>query len=238
MTALSLVQSVAAKLGLTIPGAVFASTDPAIVQLRTLMNEESGILARGGEGFDHNWTVLTAEKTFTTVATAIQTSAVATDFGWYIDETMWNRSIRWPCAGPMTPQQWQNVQAVPTGSIRPNFRFIGTTLEIYPTPAAGKTIAYEYVSKYWAAVTGSTTGSLTAMTADTDAALIEERLIELGVRWRYLKAKGLDYSEDYRTYQIEVGKAISRDGGRRTQSLSGTPPPRYRGNLPEAFWST
>lgn len=237
MTALSIIQRTAGLLSLDIPAAVFSSTDQQIIQLRTLMNEEGQTLARGGESFEHNWTALITEKTFTTVATATQTSAVSSDFGWIINNTFWNRTLRWPVDGPMSPEQWQNVQAVPTGSIRPNFRFIsGPNLEIYPTPTAGQTCAYEYVSKNWAQTSGAI--GLAEMTADTDVALIEERLISLGIRWRYLKSKGLDYSEDFRTYQIEVGKAIARDGGRRTTSLSGTPAPRYRGNLKEAFWTT
>ncbi len=239
MTALSIVQRTAGLLNLDIPAAVFSSADQQVIQLRTLMNEEGQALAGGGEGFEHNWAILTTEKTFTTVATAVQTSSVATDYGYLVNESMWNRSLRWPVQGPMSPQDWQNVQAVPTGSIRPNFRFIASsgalTIEMYPTPTAGQTVAYEYVSKNWAQTNGSV--GLSAMTADTDTSLLEDRLISLGIRWRYLKAKGLDYSEDFRTYQIEVGKAIARDGGRQTMSLSGRPAPRYRGNLPEAFWS-
>lgn len=234
MTALSIVSNVAAGIGLTAPAAVFASTDPAIIQLRTLMNQEGQELARGAI-FDHAWTVLITEKTFTTTAAAIQASSVATDFGWYINDTFWNRTTQQVVRGPMTAEEWQRQQAISTTGMYPYFRFRGGSLLIYPTPTAGQTAAYEYVSKNWAQTSASV--GLAAMTADTDTAILEERLIELGLRWRYLKSKGLDYAEDYRTYQLEVGKAIARDGGRKTLSLSGPQRPMYPTLIPEGSWS-
>lgn len=230
MTALSIVSNVAASIGLS-ASAVFSSTDPAIIRLRTLMNQEGQELARGAS-FDHAWTVLTTEKTFTTTAAAIQASSVATDFSWYINNTMWNRTTQQVVRGPMTAEEWQDQQAVSTTGIYPYFRFRGGSLLIYPTPTAGQTVAYEYVSTYWAS------GSQTAMTADSDTALIEERLIELGLRWRYLKSTGMDYAEDFRTYQMEVGKAIARDGGRKTISLSGPQRSTFPTLVPEGSWTT
>lgn len=234
MTALSIVQNVAAKFGISV-AAVFASTDPQVIQLRTLMNEEGQILARGGDGFDHAWRVLVTETTFSTTAAAAQTGAVPSDFGWYINETMWNRTTVRKIGGPISPEEWQRVQANTATSIFPRFRFRGSSLLITPTPTASQTIAYEYVTKNWAQTSGAV--GLAAMTADTDTALIEERLIELGLRWRYLKAKGLDYAEDYRTYQIEVGKAIARDGGRRRITLGDNAMRIYDGMIPEGSWN-
>lgn len=234
MSALTIIQSVASKILGAPPAAVFSSTDPAIVQLRSLMNEEGQELARGAS-FDHAWRALITETTFSTTAAAAQTGAVPSDFGWYIDDTMWNRTTQWPINGPMTSQEWQASQAVPTTGIYPFFRFRGSSLLIYPTPIASQTVAYEYVTKNWAQTSGSS--GLAAMTADTDTALLEERLIELGVRWRYLKAKGLSYDEDFRTYQLEVGKAISRDGGRRTHSLGGARQRQRSSLVPEGSWS-
>lgn len=232
MSALSIVQNAAQRLSLDSPGAVFSSTATEIIQLRQLMNQEGKELARR-----HNWTVLVTEKTFTTVATSVQSSAVSTDFDHIVNNSMWNRTQDRPVQGPITAQQWQQEQSGPTYTTNNlAFRFRGGSLLITPTPAAGETVAYEYVSKNWAETSGGT--GLAAMTADTDVGVLDEELITLGVIWRYLQAQGLDYAEAFRTYEMEVGKAIGRDGGAPALNLSyGMPRERVWPNIPEGSWS-
>lgn len=235
MTALTIVQDVCSRLGIAQPTAVFSSQDQQIIQLRTLMNQEGQELARG-VNFEHAWTKLITEKTFTTVAAAIQTSAVPTDFGWYINESLWNRTTMRKLLGPVTAEQWQAQQALNTGAVPDAwFRFRGGNLLIYPSPTAGQTAAYEYVSSYWCQNSGGS--SQASMSADSDTAILDETLITLGVEWRFLKQKGLDYAESFRTYQIEVNKAIARDGGRPRLSMSRPVVPRFNGNIPESGWS-
>jgi hypothetical protein len=232
MTALTILQKASSRLGLSSPSAIFSSTDDQVIQLRNLLNQEGEELYKR-----HAWTRLTAEKTFTTVAAAIQTSAVPTDFSWYLEDTMWNRTTVVKVSGPLSAEQWQGIQAQ-TALALPDcyFRFRGGDILLSPTPTAGQTAAYEYVSKNWCASQAGTAQS--TMQADTDVGLLDEALITLGVIWRFMAAKGLDYAEHYRTYQLEVEKAISRDGGRLKANLSGYPVRRYLGgaNLAEGSW--
>lgn len=231
MTALTIITKAVRRLGITAPTAVFSSTDDQVIQLRELMNEEGQELARA-----YPWKVLTTEQTFTTVAQAVQTSAVPSDFDWYINDTMWNRSTDIKIAGPVSPEEWQKMQALSSATL-PNtvFRFRGSDILFYPSPTAGQTAAYEYVSKNWAQTSGGS--GLSAMTADTDTAKLDEALVALGVTWRFLQAKGLDYAESFRTYQMEVGKAIGRDGGRKRIYLGGSGPNPWRGNIQEGNWT-
>jgi hypothetical protein len=41
-------------------------------------------------------------------------------------------------------------------------------------------------------------------TADTDKILIDSRLLKLGAKWRYLKAKGFTYEEEFRAYENRI----------------------------------
>lgn len=237
MTALTMVQNATSRLGLSVPGAIFSSTDTQVVQFRNLMNQEGKDLAKGA-ATDHPWTKLISEQTFSTTAAAVQTGAVPTDFGWYINDTAWNRTTEIKLDGPITAEDWQRYQAV--GAITlPNavFRFRGGDVLIYPDPTASQTVAFEYVSSYWAETSAGAGASLAAMTSDTDVAILDEELITLGIIWRFLQAKGLDYAEAFRTYQLEVNKAIGRDGGRYKYNLAGHSFPRYQGNIPEGSWS-
>src|SRR3990167_760260 len=230
MTALQIIQAVSSRIGLASPTVVFSSTDAQVIQMRHLLNQEGKEL-----GKRHPWTKLVTEKTFTTVAAAIQTSAVPSDFGWYLNGTMWNRTTDRQIFGPMSAADLQRQQAIAaTSTIHTGFRFRGGELLWYPSPTASQTAAYEYVSKNWGETSGGT--DLSTMTADTDVGLLDEDLITLGVIWRFRKAKGLDYAEEFRTYQMEVGKAIARDGGRADYSLHGHAAPPYNANIDEGSW--
>ena len=44
------------------------------------------------------------------------------------------------------------------------------------------------------------------ITADDDKPCIDARLLKLGVRWRWLHAKGLTYNEDFRAYEIRKNR--------------------------------
>lgn len=233
MSALTIIQTVTAGLGITVPSAVFSSTDDQIVQLRNLMNEEGQDLRDWAQ-----WTKLQTEKTFTTTAAAIQASSVATDFAWFINDTMWNRTLSTKYIGPASAEEWQRFQASVTPIALPNgaFRFRGGSLLIYPSPTAGQTVGYEYASLNWAQTSGNV--GLTAMTADTDTGILDEGLIALGIRWRFLKSKGFDYAEDFRTYEIRKERALGRDGGKKRVQLGGAAwTSTFRGNIPEGSWS-
>lgn len=229
MTALTIVQNAWSRLGLdTPPQAVFSSTDGQVIQFRNLMNEEGLALARDP---DMSWTVLMKEQTFVTVAQEVQTSAVPTDFAWYLDDTMWNRDTMIKLAGPTMPEEWQAYKAIKVLSLPAAiFRFRGGDILIYPQQPAGQNVYYEYSSTYWVS------GSKTAMTADADTALISEEVITLGVMWRWLKAKGSDYSEEYRTYQLAKQSATGRDGGKRKVYLGGGVRNPWNANIPEGNW--
>jgi hypothetical protein len=39
------------------------------------------------------------------------------------------------------------------------------------------------------------------------------------LRWRWKKEKGFEYGEDFRTYEMQVKDALSRDGGKPKLSM-------------------
>lgn len=236
MTAITIIQAATGELGLAIPSAVFSSTDAQIIQLRRLLNRSGQILARRAA-----WTKLTKEQTFTTVAAAAQTSSVPSDFGWYINGTMWNRTTDRPILGPLSAPDWQAQQAVGSIALPDSyFRFRGASatdrILIYPTPTAGQTAAYEYVSNQWCESSGGTDQS--AFAADSDVSFFDDELHTLDVIWRFLKAKGLDYAEEFRSFEYEFARALARDGGKdRLRLEGGRSTPRYNGNIPDGNWT-
>ena len=217
----------AARLSLPVPSAIVGSTDKQVIQLLALVNQEGRSLARRGP-----WEMLVEERTFGTIASPGQAGAIPADFDRFVPNSFFNRSTRRPVYGPVTPQQWQWIQAQPVYStVYLAYRRRTGQFLITPTPVAGETIAYEYVSSNWAKSAGGT--PLPAFQADTDAAFLDEELITLGAVWRYLRAKGLDYAEEMATYEREVEQALARDGGSSAISMSPQPIDVGRINLPD-----
>lgn len=207
MTLLSICQDASIDLSLPVPDSVIAEDDPAVrLMLRCAQQEGKSLAGR------YPWQALTSEHTFTTVATAAQTDSIPTDFDRLIVETMFNRDQNRRVWGPLDASEWQAYQATLVTRVDPAFRIRGDTILISPTPAAGETVAYEYISKNWCESSGGTGQS--AWAADTDVAKLNEAAMTLGVVWRWLKAKGFDFAAQERDYERIVGDLILRDGSR------------------------
>lgn len=212
---LTIIQETADLLGIPRPTEVVNSTDQQVRQLFGLAKEEGEELTTGFQ-----WTKLNLQHTFVTVAAEEQIDAVPIDWSSFIPNTFFNRTTRREVIGPITPQQWQAIQAQPQlNRVFLAFRERDDAFLMTPVPSAGDTIAYEYESSYW--VRGADLVLKETFTADTDTPLISPKLFKLGIRWRFRKTKGLDYSEDFRTYEMEKQKVQSKDGGSTKLNVTG-----------------
>lgn len=210
MSLLTIVQDASVLVGLAQPAAAISSTDPNVVAMIAMVNQTGKELMRR-----HNWQALQTEKTFTTIAAALQTNAVPSDFDRIINRTLYNRTQKRKFTGPLSPAHWQRRQALTSAGIYGFFRIKGTNINIDPVPGAGDSCAYEYITENWV------TGDKAKMDDDTDTALLDENLLMLGAIWKFLKARGLEYAEDFRTYEVQTETMWARDGGRDTISMDG-----------------
>lgn len=214
MSLLTLIQGAADRIGLRRPTTVINNTsDKNAATLLGFAQQEGKELARRA-----SWQKLTQEATF---ATANGTAGYDTesDFDWYINDTIFNRTQRRRLTGPLSNDEWQLVQSSLVNLVNPGFRFRGGQIVITPTPTSIETIAYEYVSKNWCESSSGT--DQVAWAADDDVGLLDEELMTLGVVWRFRQAKGFDYSEQFRTYETQVAQAIIRDGAKPRLSMVG-----------------
>jgi hypothetical protein len=232
MTLLTIVQGACDRIGIPRPTAVIGSTDQQVLALLGYAQQEGKELARRGA-----WQALTAEQTFLSVASQTQTGAVPADLDRFIQETFYNRTRKRQVIGPLSPQEWQAQLAITATVVYDTFRQRGNDILMIPTPPAGDTYAYEYVSKNWCTSAAGT--AQPAWLADSDTAKLDEELFILGLVWRFRQAKGFDYAEAFRTYETQVAQALARDGDKRTlnfanQRLFDTP--RYPGVV-EGSWN-
>lgn len=207
MSLLTIVQNAASQLGLRQPQAVFGSTDLTAAILSRFAQQEGDELSRW-----HDWQAITAVQSFTSTATQVQATGIPTDFDRFAyNVEIWDRTNNQKFAGPTPQRTWSQLQSGTTGGIAGWWRMMGGELNIYPAPAAGSTIQFEYISKNWCE-SASAVGQALWM-ADTDVALLPERLFTLGVVWRFHASKGLRYAEDMATYEREKERAAARDRG-------------------------
>lgn len=206
MSLLTMMQETCKRIGLPSPNQVVGSTDDQIIQLLAIANEEGEDLAER-----HKWSVLVTEATWSAVATQLQgvMTTLAPGFKYLLPDTAWNRTTIRRLV-PISEKDWQSVQANSIAGPNTYIRIKGGNLYAFPVPTAGNTCAFEYFSGNWCE--SSAAAGQSAWAADADVGRLSEQIMRAGVIWRWKKAKGLDYAEDFRTYEARVINAISRDG--------------------------
>ncbi len=204
MSLVTIVQGVCAQSNVPVPSSVIGNTDQNVVQMLTLLNREGLYFARA-----YDWTLLRKESSFTTLAANQQiadltsytdsASASVTDWDRFVPGTMWDRTSVRPI-NPMTQVEYQNEKARTAVGIFPRFIVRGKALLFSPAPSAGNTVYFEYISKNWCQTSGGT--GKTAFSVDTDTGILNAELLTQAVLWRFLKAKGLDYAEEFRRCEL------------------------------------
>jgi hypothetical protein len=134
------------------------------------------------------------------------------------DRTHYDKSKRWEMLGPETPQQWQFLKSsyISTGP-RMRYRIMGGYFQIWPVVSTNEYLGFEYISNKWA-LTGSTPQA--SFTADTDTCIYPDRLMTLGLKKKFLEAKGLSTEAVDRDYQRQLSIAKSNDAGSQTLSMA------------------
>lgn len=216
LSCLQIIQTACLRIGILSPNAAVTSQDAQIQQLMALANQEGIALVKR-----HDWQVLQTEATFTTAATQLQgaMSTLAPGCKYVLNDTIWNRTQRRPVVGSKSAQQWQEMVAMSLTSPFSQYRIKGDSLYFYPVPNAGDTCAFEYVSKNWITLSAGGTGYIFA--SDADVPLLDEDLIIAGIVWRWKSVKGLEYAEDFLTYERGVVDAMARDTSKEILNLRG-----------------
>lgn len=153
--------------------------------------------------------------------------ALPTDIRSFINATYWDRNFRWPMLGPLSPVEWEVIVSgiSPVGP-RIRFRVVNNEMEIQPLPGEGQTdqIAYEYVSNAFCTDSSGTpntaVGGVCKFAADTDLYRWPENTLRLGIKYRFLKAKGLAWGDEYKEYTDARDFQLSVSGGSRSLRMN------------------
>lgn len=233
MSLLTIVQGAARELPVTVPTSVIGSTETNTLTLLQLAQKEVLELMR-----QYDWQALLAEASFTTVAAETQTTlaVTASDLFRICNDTMWDRTQSRKVLGPLDTEQWNRKKAnAAQASASSWFRVRGNAILFYPNPPAGNSVYFEYMRNTPVLdVDGST--RKTAWAADTDTCILNEEVVRLGIVWRFLQGRGLDYAEAFRTYEDARDYFAGVDGAKPVLDMTGETE-SLDVTLPEGSWS-
>jgi hypothetical protein len=230
MSLLSIAQGALRRLsGFEVPSTYFGNNNLTAVSCVNLLQEAGNTLVR-----QHRWQELITEHTFTTTASTA-TYALPSDFKAFANMSQWDRTNQWRLTGPTPSIVWQWLKSGISVASTNNRWFMvrGNLFTIFPTPSTtGDTIAFDYYSNAWITKQADST-NVTAWTADLDTARIDEELLTLDLKWRFLQAKGMPYEPEYKAFESVKEDLLADNGGRGMINLNTPMRPMFDGNLPD-----
>lgn len=211
------------------------SGSPIITGISSTAGLDSGsIWGIQAEGIDYPCFIVSVDSatqiTVSKSATATQASDLTigklaydlpSDFEYFVQKTFWDNQFKWSLIGPISAQEKQILRyGVVASGPRNKFYIRDNKMWLDPMPASEFIIAYDYYSNHWCESSGGTTQALWA--EDTDIFLLDEDCFIQGMKWRFLRAKGLDYAEEFKSYEEDCERVMGRDGGSRDLPLGGS----------------
>jgi hypothetical protein len=187
-------------------GEVFASPDQIAVEMADLSTDVATDIMQS-----HDWRALTTVATVAGGTTAF-TLPVEYDrmvAGAQVDDAA---NWFWGYEAIGSVNDWMRYKSGAYPTLAPGgWIILGGELQFYPaTPSPAE---FPYISKNF--VIDADSSRKPAFTADTDIFVLDERLLTLGLIWRWNEQKGFDYAEAMQTYETALARAQSRDKGPR-----------------------
>lgn len=163
----------------------------------------------------NRWSNLITSYTFDTVADQASYD-LPSDFRAFTNMSQWDRTNNRPMMGPTPGFIWQFLKSgiAQGATIDRWFRLQGGKFYIHPTPAAdGDTIAFDYYSKNWIIKQLDSTNVRTFF-SDNDEFRLDEDLLTIDLKWRFLQAKGFPYEAEYKIFEATRDECLADDGGK------------------------
>jgi hypothetical protein len=195
--------------GFEVPGSFYGNPNPTARQCLKLVQREGKTLEK-----EYRWSALITSTTITT-ANGTANYDLPDDFRAFANMSQWDRTNYMPLLGPASGAQWQFLKSsvASTTTINRWFRVAGGDIYIHPTPSSVDTLAYDYYSTAWI-IKQADQSNVTEFTSDNDTCRLNEDLLTMGLKWRFLQAKGMPYQPEYAEYEAVKMELVGDDGGK------------------------
>lgn len=143
--------------------------------------------------------------------------------------TAWDTNFRWQLLGPLSVQE-QEVIERGISPVGPRIRYWLQDGKFNIQPLPGLTqfdlISMRYISNAWCTQADGTpraaVGGVCRWGADTDKYIWPDDVMVLGIKWRFLRAKGLPYDEEYDTWASARDVQLATSGSSRNLPMNAT----------------
>jgi hypothetical protein len=229
LTILSVIQSVAAKVGIDpVPTSVFSESTRTAVELKETANECAAQIVR-----ENDWNALLAvgEIDGDGLTTQFNLSTLIPDFQRLTKNAeLWTDSQTYGNLYHIDNiNDWLQQENWSIGWTGGAWTLYGGSLYVRAGTNAlteDQTIRFGYISKNYARAASPANTPKDAFTADTDTFVLNERLLKLCMIWNWKSAHGQTYSQEFEDYQNALEQLRIAD---RTPSIirSGRRVPPY-----------
>lgn len=210
MTILAAMQSAAIRLMGQRPSVFFGSSQNFEIEISDLVNEVAKDICAS-----HDWQALTQICTLQGDGTETEFD-LPDDYDRMVVATGVQDTSSWfwgyaafTDINAFLYQEAMGFQPFPGGWI-----IYGGRMRFAPAPTTEQNATFPYVSTNYARDT-ATLALKPAFTADTDDFLLPDRLLTLGLVWRWRENKKLDFSGDQEAFTKALGEYAARDKGSR-----------------------
>lgn len=211
MTVLSACIEASTELSQTEPSSIFSTTDQFSKELRLQANRSAVAIAKA-----YDWQALTALKTMTgngaTTSFALPSDYDRMPLKSNVLTSQYIAGLR----KAKDLDEWLNLQLRPVVALPGSWIILNGAMQILPAVASGVTANFYYIKN--TIVTGAS-AQQTAFIADADTFNLSERLLTLGIVWRWRASKKLEYAEDMQNFEIALAEEVTRDKGSRVLTV-------------------
>lgn len=237
-TGLQIIQQASLEMGLVAPTTIVGSTDVGTLQLLALLN------ASGNELITYYpWAQFKAQWNFTCDGVSASYDLPA-DWGYFVDQTQWDRTNRWPMLGPKSPQEWAWITGGLVASApRVRFRVMDGKFYVWPVTITSN-LNMEYVITGFAqdvSVTPFPGGTQVAMVSkDTDIVMFDPWLMVKFLKLKFYQLKAFDTTAVLTDFTRLFDSLTGKDVGAPVLNLNIQTTPMFIGpwSVPDGSWST
>lgn len=208
MTLLSACQSAAVLLIGRKPDTIFSATDAFSLEMQVLSNEVAKDIAKS-----HDWQALV--RTHSITPDGVVTSfPLPEDYDRMLldteiyDESNW----AWGYFHVTRPNDWLRMKVEEFSTINPGaWTMQGNRFEFYPAPSGIAPAQFVYISKD--IVTNDNDDPASSFTDDDDKFVLSERLLTLGLIWKWRELKRLESATAEANFIKAFSEIAGKDGG-------------------------
>lgn len=209
MTILSVCREAAVKLNQSQPSSVFSTPDALATELAFAATEAAEAILNA-----HDWQKLKTLATLVGDATKLAFN-LPTDYDRMLKKADVH-SASWQNArfSPAKDEDdWIYINDIGINATPGVWIILGGQFRVFPAMPVGETARFYYVSNL--IVAPNSGANKAAFTLDSDTFRLSEKLLRLGVVWRWRSHKRMEYAEDMANFETALAEEIGKDKGSR-----------------------